>query len=52
MRYFSRSDLLFDDLRIDEEEFFKLNKEDIFIFEQLYKCSNITLLSKYIKRIK
>ena len=46
------SDLLFDDLRIDKEEFFKLNKEDIFIFEQLYKCSNITLLSKYIKRIK
>ena len=43
---------LFESLRIDEDEFVKLNKEDICIFADKYKNTNIKLLNKYIRRIK
>lgn len=43
--------LLFDDLRIDQNEFCKLNKEDIKVLAEKYKSKNVTLLSKFIKRI-
>ena len=43
--------LLFDDLRIDQNEFNKLNKEDIEVLAEKYKSSNVTLLSKFIRRI-
>lgn len=42
--------LLFDNLRIDENEFNKLNKEDIEILAEKYKSKNVTLLSKFIRR--
>lgn len=42
--------LLFDNLRIDENEFNKLNKEDIEILSEKYKSKNVTLLSKFIRR--
>lgn len=41
--------LLFDNLRIDENEFNKLNKEDIELLAEKYKSTNVTLLSKFIK---
>lgn len=43
--------LLFDNLRIDENEFNKLNKEDIEILAKKYKSTNVNLLSKFIRRI-
>lgn len=43
--------LLFDDLRIDKNEFSKLNKEDIKILADKYKSTNVTLLSKFIRRV-
>ncbi len=42
--------LLFNDLRIDEDEFNKLNKDDIFFIANEYKNTNVELLSKYLKR--
>lgn len=42
--------LLFDDLRIDEEGFNSLNKEDIINISSYYHSKNITLLAKYIRR--
>lgn len=43
--------MLFNDLRIDEEEFNKLQKDKIEVLAQHYHSKNITLLSKYIRRI-
>ena len=42
--------LLFEDLRIDENAFYKLNKEDIEILAKSYKNTNVTLLAKVIRR--
>ena len=42
--------LLFEDLRIDEDEFYKLNVEDIDILAKGYKSRNINLLNKFIRR--
>ena len=39
---------LFEDLRIDEKEFAKLNKKDIFELAKLYGSTNIKLLAKYL----
>lgn len=42
--------LLFDDLRIDIEEFKKLKLEDIEKIANLYHCTNVDLLYKYMRR--
>lgn len=42
-------EMLFDDLRIDEEVFDKLNREDILKIAPLYKSTNLNLLAKLIK---
>lgn len=42
--------LLFDDLRIYKDEFLKINKEDIYVLAKYYKCKNINLLVKYLRR--
>lgn len=41
--------LLFEDLRIDEERFEQLNKQDILELAPLYHSTNLNLLAKYIK---
>lgn len=42
--------LLFDDLRIDDNEFYKLNADDIETLSKGYKSKNIDLLSKITRR--
>ncbi len=42
--------LLFDDLRIDEIEFNKLNIEDIRILTETYGSKNISLLYKIMRK--
>lgn len=42
--------LLFDDLRIDEQAFGKLNMEDLNELAPLYHANNLNLLSKLIRR--
>ena len=42
--------LLFDDLRIDEQEFWKLNMNSLNELAPLYHASNLNLLSKLIRR--
>ncbi len=49
-KYIEFESLLFDDLRIDEEEFEKLNIEDIKELSNLYHCSNVTMLYRYMRR--
>ncbi len=44
--------LLFDDLRIDEQEFWKLNMNNLNELAPLYHASNLNLLSKLIRRNK
>ncbi|MGI6279208.1 MAG: type IV toxin-antitoxin system AbiEi family antitoxin domain-containing protein [Acutalibacteraceae bacterium] len=44
--------LLFDDLRIDENEFAKLNPEKIMLLAEKYHSTNIKKLSGFIRRIK
>lgn len=41
--------LLFEDLRIDEDMFYRLNKEDILKLALLYHSTNLNLLAKIIK---
>ena len=41
--------LLFDDLRIDEDKFNELNKQDILQLAPLYRSTNLNLLEKLIK---
>ena len=41
--------LLFEDLRIDEDRFNELNKEDILELAPLYRSTNLNLLEKLIK---
>ena len=42
--------MLFNDLRIDEELFDKLNVDKINKLSKLYHSTNIELLAKYIRR--
>lgn len=42
--------MLFDDLRIDEDEFLNLNYDLICDIEKYYHSTNVTLLKKYFKR--
>ena len=44
--------ILFNDLRIDEEEFKKLNYNSINELAKLYKSTNVKLLAKYMRRTK
>jgi len=44
------TELLFADLRIDEDELSKLNLETIEGLSELYKSSNVKLLAKFLKR--
>ncbi len=44
--------LLFNDLRIDEEEFKKLNVNDIEEISRVYSSTNVKLLYKYLRRNK
>jgi len=41
--------LLFEDLRIDEDRFNELNKQDILKLAPLYRSTNLNLLAKFIK---
>ncbi len=41
--------MLFNDLRIDKEEFSKLNTKTIEILSKLYHATNVSLLAKYMK---
>lgn len=41
--------LLFEDLRIDESEFFKLSKEDLLYLAPLYRKKNLNFLKKYVE---
>lgn len=41
-------ELLFNDLRIDEDEFNKLNKEEIISFCDYYKKKNLNFLKKML----
>ena len=43
--------LMFDDLRIDEEEFCELNMDDLLELSTLYKSTNLKMLNKYIKGV-
>ena len=43
-------DMLFDDLRIDKQEFAKLNREDMHNLAEKYHSTNLKLLSKLIRR--
>jgi hypothetical protein len=42
--------LLFDDMRIDETEFSRLNLDDLLILDEKYHCTNIQKLCKLIRR--
>lgn len=44
--------LLFDDLRIDEDDFYKLDKEKILKIAPLYHSTNLNLLVKLLKEKK
>jgi len=41
--------MLFEDLRIDEDRFNELNKQDILKLAPLYRSTNLNLLAKFIK---
>ena len=42
--------MLFEDLRIDEEEFSRLNAEDLLLLGERYHCNNLKYLMKYLGR--
>ncbi len=44
------TELLFADLRIDEEAFYALKKEDILKITPLYRATNLNLLAKLLKQ--
>lgn len=48
--YSNLETMLFQDLRIDEEEFNKLNIEKIENLSKLYHSTNVCLLAKYMRR--
>lgn len=47
--YTNLENMLFNDLRIDKEEFSKLNAEAIENLSKLYHATNVSLLAKYMK---
>lgn len=48
--YSNLEEMLFNDLRIDEEEFKKLNVDKIDKLSRLYHSTNVDLLARYMKR--
>ena len=48
--YSNLENMLFNDLRIDKEEFFKLNIDVIDKLSRLYHSTNVDLLLKYMRR--
>lgn len=48
--YSNLENMLFNDLRIDEIEFNKLDKDKIVKLSELYHSTNVNLLAKYIRR--
>lgn len=42
--------ILFNDLRIEEDEFYKLDKEKMSRFAKLYRSTNLDLLVKLLRR--
>ncbi len=50
--YSNLENMLFKDLRIDEDEFNKLDFSKIVKLSKLYHCSNIDLLARYVRRKK
>jgi len=42
--------LLFDDLRIDEDSFYNLNKNDLLFLAPLYKSTNLNMLIKFLNK--
>ena len=44
--------MLFDDLRIDEEEFYNLDVSKIEKLSELYHSTNVSLLAKFLRRNK
>jgi len=44
--------MLFDDLRIDEEEFYNLDAKKIEKLSELYHSTNVSLLAKFLRRNK
>lgn len=48
--YDNLRNMLFNDLRIDEDEFNKLNVSKVEKLSNLYHSTNVTLLAKYMKR--
>ena len=48
--YTNLENMLFNDLRIDEEEFNKLNVDKIERLSELYHSTNIDLLARYMRR--
>lgn len=48
--YKNLENMLFNDLRIDDEEFYKLDKDKIERLSKLYHSTNISLLSRYMRR--
>ena len=48
--YSNLEEMLFNDLRIDEEEFKKLNVDKIDKLSRLYHSTNVDLLTRYMKR--
>ena len=48
--YNDLENILYNDLRIDEEEFQKLDGEKVEKLSRLYHSTNVTLLAKYIRR--
>ena len=50
--YFNLENMLFNDLRIDKDEFNKLNVDKIEMLSNLYHSTNVELLSRYMRRNK
>lgn len=44
--------LLFDDIRIDEDEILELNPETVESFASKYRCRNVTRFSKLLRRMQ
>lgn len=44
-------DILFDDMRIDEDIFNTLNRDDIYFLADKYHSTNVVLLEKHLRRI-
>lgn len=52
VNYSNLEKMLFNDLRIDEELFSKLNVDKIFKLSKLYHSTNVELLARYMRRIR